>query len=85
MRTGITFEFSPPDRPRHKQVVKDRNAARKHFWRASIILLSADGLGTAVITRQIGKSKTWVWRGQERFNRKQFQRPFPKSECRLSA
>ena len=26
----------------------DRNAAQKHAWRAAIILLIADGLGTAV-------------------------------------
>jgi len=48
-------------------VVKDRNAAQKHVWRAKIILLSADGVGTAAIMRQTGKSKTCVWRWQERF------------------
>ena len=67
MRTGIIFEVSPPDRVRLERVVRDRNAAQKHVWRASIILLSADGVGTAAIMRQTGKSKTCVWRWQARF------------------
>ena len=48
MRTGIMFEVSPPDRLRLERVAKDRNAAQKHVWRALIILLSADGVGTVV-------------------------------------
>ena len=36
-------------------------------WRAEIVLLSADGLGTGEIMRRTGKSKTCVWRWQERF------------------
>jgi Winged helix-turn helix len=36
-------------------------------WRARIILLSDDGLGTAAIMAATGKSKTCVWRWQERF------------------
>jgi transposase len=31
------------------------------------VLLSADGVGTNEIMRQTGKSKTCVWRWQERF------------------
>jgi transposase len=67
MRTRIIFEVSPPDRFRLERVARDRNAPQKHVWRASIILLSADGAGTAAIMRQTGKSKTSVWRWQERF------------------
>lgn len=67
MRTGIIFEVSPPDRLRLERLARDRNAPQKHVWRASIILLSADGVGTAAIMRQTGKSKTCVWRWQERF------------------
>ena len=37
------------------------------MWRAKIVLLSADGVGTNEIMRQTGKSKTCVWRWQERF------------------
>lgn len=67
MRTGIIFEVSPPDRLRLERLARDRNAPQKHVWRASIILLSADGVGTAAIMRRTGKSKTCVWRWQERF------------------
>jgi transposase len=45
----------------------DRNAPQKHVWRAEIVLFSADGLGTNEIMRRTGKSKTCVWRWQERF------------------
>jgi transposase len=45
----------------------NRNAAQKHVWRARIVLLSAAGVGTNEIMRQTGKSKTCVWRWQERF------------------
>ena len=67
MRTGITFQVSSSDRFRLEGLVRDRNAPQKHVWRASIILLSSDGVGTATIMRQTGKSKTCVWRWQERF------------------
>ena len=67
MRTGIKFDVSPPDRLRLERVVRDRNAPQKHAWRASIIFLCADGAGTAAIMRQTGKSKTCVWRWQERY------------------
>ena len=48
-------------------LVKDRNAPQKHVWRAQIVLLSAKGLGANAIMRETGKSKTCVWRWQERF------------------
>jgi Winged helix-turn helix len=67
MRNEIKFEVSPPDRDRLERMARDRNSAQKHAWRASIILLSADGVGTAAIMRQTGKSKICVWRWQERF------------------
>ena len=67
MRTGITITVSPADRRRLLALVKDRNAPQKHVWRAEIVLLSAGGAGTNAIMRQTGKSKTCVWRWQERF------------------
>jgi transposase len=67
MRPGIVITLSPPDRRRLAALVGDRNAAQKHVWRARIVLLSADGVGTNAIMRQTGKSKTCVWRWQERF------------------
>ena len=67
MRTGITIDVNPADRVRLSAVVAGRNSPQKHVWRAQIVLLSADGRGTAEIMRLTGKSKTCVWRWQERF------------------
>ncbi len=67
MRTGITFTVPSTDRRRLESIIQDRNAAQKHVWRAHIILHSADGFGTAAIMAATGKSKTTVWRWQERF------------------
>ena len=47
--------------------MKDRNAAQKHAWRAEIVLLTGDGVGTNEIMRRTRTSKTCVWRWQERF------------------
>jgi transposase len=67
MRTGITIKVGPSDRLRLEGIAGDRCAAQKHVWRAAIILMSADGVGTHGIMRRTGKSKTCVWRWQERF------------------
>ena len=67
MRTGITITAKPSDRKRLKTILKNRNAPQKHVWRCDIILLSAEGLGTNEIMRRTRKSKTCVWRWQERF------------------
>ena len=57
MRTGVSFSIMPADLDRLRALVKDRNAAQKHAWRAQIVLLSAEGLGTNAIVRETGKSK----------------------------
>jgi len=67
MRTGIHFEVTTADRNRLEAIVVDRNSPQKHVWRARIILLTADGLGTNEIERQAGVDKNSVWRWQERF------------------
>ena len=67
MRTGISITLKPADRRRLKALARDRNAPHKHVWRAEIVLFSADGVGTNEIMRRTGKSKTCVWRWQERF------------------
>jgi transposase len=72
MRTGIFVTVSPADRRRLQALMRDRNAAQKHAWRAEIVLLTADGLGTNEIMRRTGKSKTCVWRWQERFMEESF-------------
>src|SRR5215467_14896845 len=69
MRPGIAFTVDAADRARLEAVVADRNRPQKHVWRARIILLTADGVGTSGIERRTGKDKTCVWRWQERFMR----------------
>ena len=64
MRPGITNALRAVDR---RRLEGNRNALRKHVWRAEIVHFSAAGLGTVEIMRRTGKSKTCVWRWQERF------------------
>ena len=58
MRTGIIIDVTPADRRRLGETVADRNSPQKHVWRARIVLLTADGAGTAEIMREAGVSKT---------------------------
>jgi len=67
MRTGISIEVTPAARRRLEALLRNRNTAQKHVWRAQIVLLSSDGVGTVEIMRRTGTSKTCVWRWQERF------------------
>ena len=69
MRTGISITVTTSTRLRLESVIRDGNSPQKHAWRAAIVLLSADGVGTNEIMRRTGKSKTCVWRWQERFMR----------------
>ena len=55
------------DRRRLEAIIVDRSAPQKHVWRATIILATAEGCGTAEIMRRSGKSKPVVWRWQARF------------------
>ncbi|RUV90120.1 helix-turn-helix domain-containing protein, partial [Mesorhizobium sp. M5C.F.Ca.IN.020.14.1.1] len=73
MRTGISLTVSPSDHRRLTALASDRNSPQKHVWRAEIVLLSADGVGTVEIMRRTGKSKTCVWRWQERFAEEGFE------------
>ena len=66
MREGIVVELNTADRARLEAVVADRDSPQKHVWRARIVLLTANGHGTALIMRQAGVSKVAVWRWQER-------------------
>jgi transposase len=69
MRTGITIDVTATDRERLLAIRANRNSPQKHVWRATIILLTDDGHGTAEIMRRAGVAKTAVWRWQERFMR----------------
>ena len=57
MRTGISFDVTAEDRARLEAIVVDRNRPQKHVWRARIILLSHDGLGTVEIIGRILQSQ----------------------------
>ncbi len=67
MRAGRLLSVSSADIRRLKTLVQDRNTPQKHVWRAEIVLLTAGGVGTNAIMRRTAKSKTCVWRWQERF------------------
>ena len=67
MKTNICIWVSPDDRLRLEQLVSDRNTPQKHVWRARIVLLASEGLGTMAIMRHVGKSKPTVWRWRDRF------------------
>jgi hypothetical protein len=60
VRTGVKVEVSATDRSQLDAIVADRNAPQKHVWRAQIVLLTADGCGTAEIMRNASVSKTVV-------------------------
>ena len=67
MRKDIVVDASAADRARLEAVVANRNSPQKHVWRARIVLLSADGVGTMAIQSQTGKGKPTIWRWQARF------------------
>src|SRR6202795_2457893 len=67
MRKDVVVDVNTADRARLEAIAADRNSPQQHVWRARIILLTAAGLGTVEIIRRTGKSKTCVWRWQERF------------------
>ena len=58
MRTGITFTLSASDRKRVKAIIADPKRPQKHVWRARIVVLSGEGVGTNAIMAETGKSKT---------------------------
>src|SRR6266436_8044010 len=67
MRKGVEVRLGPGDRDRLEAVIGSGNSPQKHVWRARIVLLSADGVGTMAIQRQTGKGKPTIWRWQARF------------------
>jgi transposase len=67
MREHLGLLVSPADRARLAAIVADRSSPQKHVWRARVVLLSADRVGTAEILRRTGLSKPSVWRWQARY------------------
>jgi len=57
MRKGVEVRLGPGDRERLEAVIGSGKSPQKHVWRARIVLLSADGIGTMAIQRQTGKGK----------------------------
>jgi hypothetical protein len=56
MHERTQIELSAADRAKLKTIVANRNSPQKHVWRAKIVLLTADGHGTAEIMRRTGKA-----------------------------
>ena len=67
MHERTNIQLSVADSKELEAVVANRNSPQKQVWRAKIVLLTADGHGTAEIMRATGKAKTVIWRWQERF------------------
>ena len=71
-RSRMPITVSLADR-RLENLIDDRNVPQKYVWRAEIVLFTADGAGTNEIMRRTCKSKTCVWRWQERFLEEGFE------------
>src|SRR3712207_5348169 len=67
MRSGVEIRLTAAERSRLDRIVAERNTPQKHVWRARIVLLSAEGVGTMEIVARTGQSKPTVWRWQARF------------------
>src|SRR3982074_1246330 len=61
------FVLERKARPQLQQLIADGNTPQKIVKRARIILMTADGHGVMAIMREVGVSKTTVWRWQEYF------------------
>src|SRR5918996_1325079 len=67
MRGNLGLFVGAADRERLAAIVAARNRAQEAVWRAGVVLLSGDRVGTAEIMRRTGLSKPSVWRWQERY------------------
>jgi transposase len=67
MRGNLGLFVCSADRARLAAIVADRNSPQKHVWRAEVVLLTGDQVGTAEIMRRTGLSKPSVWRWQQRY------------------
>jgi hypothetical protein len=55
-------EVNAADRRQLTAIAADRESPQKHVWRARIVLLTAEGCGTAEIMGRADASKTTVRR-----------------------
>ena len=61
------MELSAESLGRLERIVADRNSRQKHVYRARIVLLAGEGLGSTRVARAVGKSEPTVRRWLERF------------------
>ncbi len=61
------MELASAERARLERIVLDRNSPVKHVYRARIVLLAGEGLGSTRIARAVGKSEPTVRRWLGRF------------------
>ena len=67
MRGNLGLFVSSADRARLAAIIADRNSPQKHVWRAQVVLMTGDRVGTNEIRRRTGLGKVSVWRWQERY------------------
>lgn len=67
MRKNLGLFVNSADRERLAAIIADRNSSQKHVWRAQVVLLTGDRIGTNEIMRRTGLGKPSVWRWQERY------------------
>jgi len=67
MRGNLGLLVSSADRARLAAIIADWNSPQKHVWRAQVVLMTGDRVGTAEIMRRTGLGKVSVWRWQERY------------------
>ena len=61
------MELSAESLGRLERIVADRNSRQKHVYRARIVLLAGEGLGSTRVARAVGKSEPTVRRWLARF------------------
>ena len=66
MRQNLGLFVNSAEREHLAAIIADRNGPQKHVWRAQVVLLTDDRIGTNEIIRQTGPGKPSVWRWQER-------------------
>jgi transposase len=67
MRTSKRINVDDKDRVQLNQVVRNRNTPQKVVLRARIVLLSADGVSTGEIMRQLGTTTPTITRWRDRY------------------
>ena len=67
MRGKLGLFVSSADRARLAAIIADRNSPQKQVWRAQVVIMTGDRVGTNEIRRRTRLGKVSVWRWQERY------------------